>query len=88
MRSPEDDGEPYPWEWDEDEEDYPRRRVRGWWTKAVALVLIIGMLLAFPLGYVLDEQLRNQHVEAVLAIVEVTVAIVLVVVLRGSRRRL
>jgi hypothetical protein len=80
--------EPLPWDWDEDAEPYRRRGARAWLTKAVAVVLIIGMLLAFPLGYVLDEQLRNQHVEAVLAIVEVTIAIVLIVVVRGSRRRL
>lgn len=76
-----------PDDWD-NEEGYPRHRVRMAVTKAVALVLITGLLLAFPLGYLLDTELQNQHLEAGLVVIEVTIAIVLVVAVRGSRRRL
>jgi fumarate reductase subunit D len=54
----------------------------------VALVLVIGVLLALPLGYLLDSQVREQHVEAVIAIVELSVMVVLVVAIRASRRSL
>ena len=54
----------------------------------MALTLIAGMLLAFPLGYLLDAELRSQHLEAVLAVIEVTIVVVLVVVVRASRRPL
>lgn len=56
--------------------------------KAVALLVIVGMLLAFPLGYLLDTELRNQHLEAALVIVEAVVVAVLVASVRASRRRL
>jgi hypothetical protein len=69
-------------------EDYPSYRLRQAVVKAVALVLIIGVLLALPLGYILDAQIREQHNEAVIAIVELAVMVVLVVVVRASRRRL
>jgi uncharacterized membrane protein YfcA len=77
-----------PFAGDDGPDEYPRFRVRRALTKAVALVLIIGMLLAFPLGYLLDAELRNQHLEAVLAVVELTIAAVLVAVVRSSRRPL
>lgn len=70
------------------DDEYPRFRARRAAVKAVAVVLIVGMLLAFPLGYLLDSELRNQHVEAVLALVELTVAVVLIAVVRSSRRPL
>ena len=56
--------------------------------KAVALLVIVGMLLAFPLGYLLDTELRNQHLEAALVIIEGVVFAVLVAAVRASRRRL
>jgi uncharacterized membrane protein YfcA len=68
-------------------EEYPRHRVRRAITRAVALLLVVGMLLAFPLGYLLDAEVRNQHVEAVAVIVEAVVIAVLVAVLRSNRRR-
>ncbi|MGI8610359.1 MAG: hypothetical protein ACR2MY_14240 [Candidatus Dormibacteria bacterium] len=52
------------------------------------MILIVGLVLAFPLGYLLDAELRNQHLEAALAIVEVVVVVVLVASVRASRRRL
>ncbi|MFN2466234.1 MAG: hypothetical protein ABR598_08235 [Candidatus Dormibacteria bacterium] len=71
----------------EDEEPYPARfRVRRTLMKVVALVLIVGLLLAFPLGYLLDAELRNQHLEAALFVIEVVIAGVLVGVVRSSRR--
>lgn len=73
-----DDGEPYP----------ARLRGRRRLMKAIALVLIVGLLLAFPLGYLLDAELRNQHLEAALALIELTIAGVLVGVVRSSRRPL
>lgn len=54
----------------------------------MALLVIVGMLLAFPLGYLLDTELRNQHLEAALVIIEVVVFAVLVAAVRASRRRL
>lgn len=86
MLSPEDEGMFSP-NWDESDE-YPRHRARSAIVKAVALVVIVGMLLAFPLGYLLDVELRNQHVEAGLAIIEVTIAVALLAVLRASRKPL
>lgn len=82
-----DEPDDYPREWDEPD-DYPRHRVRRALVRAVALVAIIGLLLVFPLGYLLDEELRTQHVEAGLALVELTIAVVLIAVVRLSRRRL
>jgi high-affinity Fe2+/Pb2+ permease len=77
-----------PWV-DDDDEPYPARlRGRRRLMKAIALVLIVGLLLAFPLGYLLDAELRNQHLEAALALIELTVAAVLVGVVRSSRRPL
>jgi uncharacterized membrane protein YfcA len=70
------------------DDEYPRFRARRAAVKAVAVVLIVGMLLAFPLGYLLDSELRNQHLEAVLALVELTIAAVLIAVVRSSRRPL
>lgn len=78
------DDEPPAADWDDDEPS-PRRR-RHPVLKLVALVLVIGMLLAFPLGYVLEAESRNQNVEATVALVEVTIAVVLVVLVRASRR--
>lgn len=83
----EEDEEPYDRDWDEPDE-YPARRLRTAVIKGVALVLVIGVLLALPLGYVLDSQIRDQHVEAVIAIVELAVMVVLVMVVRASRRSL
>jgi hypothetical protein len=73
---------------DPEEPGYPSYRVRRYLTKAVALIVIVGLLLAFPLGYLLDEELRNQHIEAGLALIELTIAAVLIAVVRSSRRRL
>jgi uncharacterized membrane protein len=69
-----------------DPDEYPRHPVRRLLTRAVALVLIVGLVLAFPLGYLLDAELRNQHLEAVLLIVEVVVVAVLFAAVRASRR--
>ena len=76
-----------PVDWEESDV-YPRHRVRRALVKAVALTLIAGMLLAFPLGYLLDAELRSQHLEAVLAVIEVTIAVLLVAVVRASRKPL
>ena len=40
------------------------------------------------LGYLLDTELRNQHLEAALVIIEVVVIAVLFAAVRSSRRRL
>jgi hypothetical protein len=77
-----------PFDADDSDDEIPRFRARRAAVKVVAVVLIVGMLLAFPLGYLLDGELRNQHVEAVLAVVEVTTAAVLIAVVRSSRRPL
>ncbi|MEA2681994.1 MAG: hypothetical protein QOK05_322 [Chloroflexota bacterium] len=77
-----------PFAFDDGPDEYPRYRGRRMLVKGVALVLIVGMLLAFPLGYLLDAELRNQHLEAVLALVELTIFAVLVAVVRSSRRPL
>ncbi|HEY8740228.1 MAG TPA: hypothetical protein VIN56_06525 [Candidatus Dormibacteraeota bacterium] len=72
---------------DEDDEPYPAHfRFRRVVLKAVALVVIIGMMLAFPLGYLLDAELRNQHLEAALLLIEMVIAGVLIAVVRFSRR--
>ncbi len=72
-----------------DEEPYPARfGVRRVLMKAVAIMVIVGLLLAFPLGYLLDAELRNQHLEAAIALIELTVAGVLIAVVRSSRRSL
>jgi hypothetical protein len=72
----------------DDDEEYPRHRMRRLLVKAVAYVLIVGLILAFPLGYLLDTELRNQHLEAALVIIEVVVFAVIVAVVRSNRRRL
>jgi hypothetical protein len=54
--------------------------------KAVATALIIGLVLAFPMAYLLDAEVQNRHVEAGMAIVEAVVIAVLVVAVRASRR--
>ena len=77
-----------PWQEFFEPTDYPQHRARKLLTRGVALVLVVGLLLAFPLGYVLNEQLRNQHVEAVAAIVEIVLVAVVVAVLRSNRRPL
>ena len=46
------------------------------------------MLLAFPLGYLLDTELRNQHLEAALVLIEVVIVAVAIAVVRSNRRRL
>ena len=51
-------------------------------------MLIVGMVLAFPLGYLLDAELRNQHLEAALVIIEVVIVAVLIAAVRVSRRPL
>jgi hypothetical protein len=71
-----------------EEPGYTSYRLRRFIVKVVALIVIVGMLLAFPLGYLLDAELRNHHVEAGLALIELTIAVVLVAVVRSSRRRL
>ncbi|HEV1997421.1 MAG TPA: hypothetical protein VGR61_04725 [Candidatus Dormibacteraeota bacterium] len=52
------------------------------------MVVIVGMLLAFPLGYLLDTELRNQHLEAAMVIIEAVIVAVLIASVRASRRRL
>ena len=73
---------------DEELETYPRYRTRRAITKAIAVAVIIALLLAFPLGYLLDVEIQNQRSEAVVAIAEATFIVVLIAVVRSSRKRL
>ena len=75
-------------DWDEPTEAYPRYRTRQALIKAIAIVLIIGLMLAFPLGYLLDVAIQNGRSEAVIAIAEATFIVVLIAVVRSSRKRL
>jgi hypothetical protein len=68
------------------DEEYPRFRLRRIVVRAVALLLIVGLLLAFPLGYLLDTELRNQHLEAGVALIEAVVVVVIIAALRSRRR--
>ena len=72
---------------DDEDDEYPRRPLRRMATRVVAIVLIVGLVLAFPLGYLLDAELQGRHLEAVLAIVEAVVIVTLVAAVRVSRRR-
>ena len=72
----------------EDDDDYPRRRGRRLATRVVAVVLIVALVVAFPLGYLVDAELQGRHIEAVIAIIEVVLVATLVAVVRASRRRL
>lgn len=65
----------------------PRQRARRAVVKGVAFVLVIGMLVAFPLGYVLDTDLRTRNIEGTFALLEVTIGVVLIALVRASRRR-
>jgi hypothetical protein len=69
-----------------DDDGYPRFRLRRLIVRTVALVLIVGMLLVFPLGYLLDAELRNQHLEAAGALIEVVVLVVIIAAMRSRRR--
>lgn len=84
--SPDDPGED-PFAWPDDPDPYPRRRGVRLLTRVIATILIMALVLAFPLEYVLNEQLRNHHVEAVIALTEAVVIVTLVAVVRSSRRR-
>ncbi|MDP9325846.1 MAG: hypothetical protein M3O87_04830 [Candidatus Dormibacteraeota bacterium] len=73
---------------DEDEADqYRPPRWRGLLVKGVALTLIIGLLLAFPLGYLLDSELRDGRIEVAILVTEITLMVALVIVVRSTRRR-
>ncbi|MFN2463541.1 MAG: hypothetical protein ABR573_06530 [Candidatus Dormibacteria bacterium] len=71
-----------------EEEERPYRRGRGarLLTRVIATSLIICLLLAFPLEYLVNEQLRSHHVEAVVAITEAVIVVVLLVVVRSARK--
>jgi len=56
-------------------------------TRIIATLLIIALVLAFPLEYLLNEQLRNHHVEAVVAVTEAVIIVVLLAVSGAGRRR-
>ena len=75
-----------PFDWADDPEPYPRPRGFRLLTRVIATVLIMALVLAFPLEYVLNEQLRSHHVEAVVAITEAVIIVTLVAVVRSSRR--
>ncbi|HEV3235029.1 MAG TPA: hypothetical protein VG329_10825 [Candidatus Dormibacteraeota bacterium] len=74
---------------DDDEADqYRPSRWRGLLVKGVALTLIIGLLLAFPLGYVIDSELRDGRIEVAILLTEVTLMVALVMIVRSTRRPL
>lgn len=54
--------------------------------RGVALVLIVGMLLAYPLAYILDAELRSNRVAGGLFVIELVVAAVVYALVRGGRR--
>ena len=87
MPSDDEPPDPDPFDWSEDPAPYPRRRGVRLAIKVTATVLIMALVLAFPLEYVLSEQLRNHHVEAVIAITEVVIVAVLLGVVWSVRRR-
>ena len=78
--------DPPPQDFFEEVEPYRRRRGARLVTRVIATILVIALVLAFPLQYVLDEQLRSHHVEAVLAITEAVIIVVLVSVVWSVRR--
>ncbi len=69
-------------------EDYRRPRARNLVVKGIAISVIIALLLAFPLGYLLDTELRDGRVTAALAVTEVTIVVALIVLVRSTRRPL
>ncbi|MFY9614265.1 MAG: hypothetical protein WAT58_02600 [Candidatus Dormiibacterota bacterium] len=76
-------------DFDEDDADQYRPPLwRGLLVKGVALTLIIGLLLAFPLGYVLDSELRDGRIEVAILVTEVTLMVALVMIVRSTRRPL
>ena len=76
------DGEP-----PDDDLDQPRRRGLGAvLAKVTALVLIIGLLLAFPLGYLVQTLVQHHQPSATLFVVEAVAFGVIVVAIRVSRR--
>ena len=87
MPSDDERRDPDPFDWSEDQSPYPRRRGVRLVTKIFATVLIMALVLAFPLEYLLSEQLRNHHVEAVVAVTEVVIVVVLLAVVGSVRRR-
>jgi hypothetical protein len=72
---------------DDEAEDYRRPRARNLVVKGIAVAVIFALLLAFPLGYVLETELRDGRVTAALVVTEVTVVVALVLLLRSTRRR-
>ena len=54
--------------------------------KLVAIILIVGLVLAFPLEYLLNTEFRNQRMVGAFVLVEFTVVAVLVAVMRSRRR--
>ena len=52
----------------------------------MALLLIVGVVLAFPLAYLLNEELRNQNTQVVLFLVEAVIVAVLIGAMRSRRR--
>jgi Mg/Co/Ni transporter MgtE len=76
-----------PPQWDYEDDEPPRKRVRQVVTKAIAVTLIIGIVLAFPLYYVIETILRRQRPEVLIAVAEAVVIAVIWVAVRTSRRR-
>jgi hypothetical protein len=72
----------------DDAADYRRPRRRAFFVKAVAITVIFAMLLAFPLGYLLETEMRDGRVTAALAVTEVTIVLAAVLLVRATRRRL
>lgn len=77
---------PAPEDFLEEVAPYRRGRAARLLVKVIATILVMALVLAFPLQYVLDEQLRSHHVEAVLAITEGVIIAVLLSVVWTVRR--
>jgi hypothetical protein len=75
--------------WDDDPadgEDAPYRRPPRVLLKAIALVLIVGLLLAFPLAYISDVVFHSAREGAMIALLELVVIVVVWAAIRASRR--
>ncbi|HEV3232067.1 MAG TPA: hypothetical protein VG245_07420 [Candidatus Dormibacteraeota bacterium] len=78
---PEEDDDPWA------DEGTPRRRgLRVVLVRSTAVVLIIALLLAFPLGYLLQTLVQHHRPDATLFVVEAVAFVVIWAAIRVSRR--
>jgi hypothetical protein len=71
---------------EDDPRPYPSHRGRRFLVKVVALVLVVGLMLTFPLAYILSVEFQYQRLLGAFVVIEFTVVAVLVAAMRSRRR--